>query len=198
MISTLLWGSDSRDVVLASGSPRRREILEELGLEFTVLPSRDFDEVVGGMEAGELAMVNAEGKAADVARFCAGEEIVVGVDTVVWCGGEILGKPKDSDDARRILTKLGGSRHEVVSAVVLMDLKSGKRASGVERTVVEMSKLNDFELEMYLKSGEGEDKAGGYAIQGLGSLWIDKIEGDYFNVVGLPVRLFYRLMRELG
>ena len=185
-----------RQLVLASKSPRRKELLETIKLDFLVHPS-DFEEKDTHLTAEELALHNAIGKAQDVARHYK-DALVVGVDTVVAFNDHMLGKPVNRDDAKRILRLLSNTTHRVISAICVIDSKSKKNVSGIETTFVTMDRLDEEDIEIYVNSGEGVDKAAGYAIQGFGSLFVKRIEGDYFNVVGLPMFRLRKLLKEFG
>jgi septum formation protein len=175
-------------LILASQSPRRAEILRQAGIPFTVRVA-PIDE---SPLAGELPEAYVQRLAAEKAMAVesAPGETVLGADTTVVIDGEMLGKPADAADARRMLGLLSGRRHEVLTGIAL------RRGDGVTRdwaaTEVWFTPMTDREIEEYVASGEPMDKAGGYAIQGLASKHIEKIEGCYFNVVGLPVALVYR------
>lgn len=186
----------SKQIVLASISPRRQELLKSIHLDFIVHPS-DFEEKDTHLTAEELAKHNAIGKAQKVANHYK-NAIIIGVDTVVVFQNHFLGKPKDKNDAKRILRLLSNTTHKVVTAICIIDTKSKKNVSAVETTQVTMDRLEESEIEAYINSGEGEDKAGSYAIQGIGSLFVKKIEGDYFNVMGLPMYLLRKLLKEFG
>lgn len=182
-------------IVLASSSPRRREILSALGLTFETRPG-DVDETLrDGEPAFDAAERLAREKAAAVAQE-ARDALVVAADTLVVLDGEALGKPKDRADARRTLTRLAGRTHEVVTAVALA--RDGRLVSGREITRVHFAPMTPAEVEAYVASGEPDDRAGSYAIQGIGGLFVDRVEGSPSNVVGLPVRLLYTLASELG
>lgn len=186
----------SRQLVLASKSPRRRELLESLGWEFIVHPG-NFEEketLETSGPAEDLALHNAIGKAQSVMRHFR-DALIIGVDTVVAFNEHLLGKPKDREDAGRILRLLSNTTHKVISAICVIDSKNGKNISAIETTMITLDRLEEADIEAYINSGEGADKAGGYAIQGLGALFCKRIEGDYFNVVGLPI---YRLRKLLG
>ncbi len=189
-----------RQLVLASKSPRRKELLEAIKLDFLIHPS-DFEEKDTHLTAEELALHNAIGKAHDVARHYK-DALIIGVDTVVAFNDgpsdHMIGKPKDREDAKRILRLLSNTVHRVVSAICIIDSKSKKNVSGIEITFVTMDRLDEEDIESYVNSGEGVDKAAGYAIQGLGSLFVKRIEGDYFNVVGLPMFRLRKLLKEFG
>ena len=182
--------------ILASKSPRRREILADLGLEFEIITA-DTDESCDLTDPRAFVEELALRKGRAVADGLNEDTVVIASDTVVACGGKILGKPSDRADAARMLDMLSGSRHDVISGIAL--ISKGKEAVASEVTHVIFDKLSDSDKEIYLNSDEPYDKAGAYAIQGLASMWIKGIEGDYFNVVGLPVkRLHDLLLSEFG
>jgi septum formation protein len=179
-------------VVLASQSPRRGEILRQAGIEFTVRPA-NVDESVQPDEGAE-AYVRRLAEAKALAVDAAPDEIVLGADTTVALDHHLLGKPADRTDAVRMLRLLSGRRHEVVTGICL---RQGSRiVHDAAVTLVWFIHLNDAEIEEYVASSEPMDKAGAYAIQGLASKFIEKIDGCYFNVVGLPVALVYRRLRD--
>ena len=180
-------------LVLASGSPRRAEILTAVGWEFSKVPA-DLDETELPLESAENYVVRlAREKAAAVAeRFP--NDIVLGADTTVVIEAQILGKPIDLDDARRMLRMLSGNWHEVLTGVAIVS--GGQMVDGVQRTRVKFSKLNDSEIEFLVSQGDPLDKAGAYAVQAQAALFIEGVEGDYWNVVGLPVELVYRLVSQ--
>lgn len=183
-------------LVLASGSPRRRELLEGLGLEFTVRPS-DIDETpLPGEAADSLVRRLAEEKAAhEVHRG----EAVLAADTVVVLDERILGKPEDRDDARRMLDALQGRQHVVHTGIALaLGPDAAQRSSAVVTTEVQLAPMTDAEIDWYVRTGEPDDKAGSYAIQGQGGLFVEGIRGNYSNVVGLPLPDVYRLLRRAG
>ena len=180
-------------LVLASRSPRRSEILRQAGIPF-VVRSAEVDETPLGHEPPrEYVERLAEAKARAVGD--APGEIVLGADTTVVIDGAMLGKPEDAADAHRMLRLLSGKRHDVLSGICLR--KGSKTVRDCAATAVWFRALSDREIDDYIASGEPWDKAGAYAIQGLASKYIEKIEGCYFNVVGLPVALVYRRLQEL-
>ena len=190
-----VWLGALVPLVLASGSPRRAEILRAVGWPFEASPA-DVDESRGeGEEAVAYVRRLAREKAEAVARTRL-FGLVLGADTVVVLDGEVLGKPRDEAEARRMLRALGGRRHEVLTGVALVRAESGRCAVGHEQTRVRFGELSEGEIEGYVRTGEPADKAGAYAIQGRAALFIEGIEGDFWNVVGLPVRLVHRLARE--
>jgi len=180
-------------LVLASASPRRAELLRAAGISFTVRVA-NIDEVQRpGEPAADYVLRLAREKAQAVAR---NDDLVLGADTTVVIDGEIVGKPSDHGDAERMLSALGGRWHEVLTAV---SLRWGSQArSEVAITRVKFAPLSREEIDWYVATGEPFDKAGAYAIQGYASLFVERIEGSYSNVVGLPVHLVYQLARELG
>jgi len=187
-------------IVLASKSPRRIELLKEIGLKFITF-SPGFEEQTAKRSAKEstkeIATHNAIGKAQEASKHFK-NSIIIGVDTVGESHGYILGKPKDREDACRLIRLISGTTHRVVSAVCLINTVSGKTISATSETLVTMEKMDEKEIQSYVDSGEGDDKAAAYAIQGKGSLFIEKIDGDYFNVVGLPIYTLKKLLKEFG
>lgn len=184
--------------ILASASPRRREILKGLGLRFRVDPSRISEPAREKRETPqEYAKRLARLKAAEVARKHS-SELVIGVDTIVVVEDSILGKPEGPAEAQAMLRKLSGRWHEVVSGICLIDCGAGRTYSSFGRSRVHFRRLSGREIEWYLRTGEYHDKAGGYGIQGHAALLIDRIEGCYFNIVGFPVAAFERLCRKAG
>ncbi len=180
-------------LVLASASPRRSELLRNAGIAFEVQPAHVEEAPLPGELAQALAERLAREKAMAVAAKRA-KDIVLGADTVVVIDGEILGKPADAADAARMLRLLSGRRHEVNTGVCLV--VSGQCSVASETTSVTMSEISEKEIAEYVATGEPMDKAGAYAIQGIASRWIPRIEGDYSNVVGLPVALVWRMLQQ--
>jgi septum formation protein len=185
-------------LILASASARRADILRDAGLSFTVLSSAVDETPVPGESATDLVQRLADAKAELVAARAVGPAIVIAADTVVVLDGQVLGKPRTSDDARNMLTKLSGRTHSVVTAVTLVRLPDAERRRFVETTHVHFSTLTDAELTRYLATEEPFDKAGSYAIQGRAGRYIPRIDGCYFNVVGLPLARLCRVLAELG
>lgn len=184
-------------IILASASPRRRDILRAIGLSFTVMPSQVEEPPYCGGSVADHARLLAEMKASDVARRAPGH-LVIGADTVVLVDNHILEKPRTEQEAVQMLHRLGGRWHHVLTGVCLIRSDPNRRRSGCEVTRVKFAPLGLDEIRWYVSTGEPMDKAGGYAIQGYGALFIERIEGDYLNVVGLPLRLVYHLANELG
>ena len=189
-------------LILASRSPRRREILGWLGVEFEVVEPQA-DELTEGLDPEGLVLENARRKARRGSRHSDGaaDAVVLGVDTDVFIDGEMLGQPPDRAAAEKRLRRLSGREHEVLSGLCLL----GPRAEGIPGAPVReragrcalrastFRELDDATTELYLDSGEWRGRAGGYAIQGLGSVLVDRVDGDFSNVVGLPVRLLLEL-----
>lgn len=176
--------------ILASASPRRREILNNIGMEFEVLVSMaDESKIDRNLEPEMLVLELSMLKATDVAASLKGDYFVIGADTVVSLDGKILEKPIDEEDARRMLENLSGKTHSVYTGVCIYSTKTGKAVSKFQKTDVKFKKLSRRKIEAYIESKEPMDKAGSYGIQGKGALLIDEIKGDYFNVVGLPISL---------
>lgn len=185
-----------RNLVLASESPRRCEILERLGFEFEVLPTGIEENGVEAAAPVEFAKLLAGRKAQAASKLRPGSTIIA-ADTIVVCRGERLGKPADARDARRMLELLSGRRHEVVTGVALV--APGKEPLvDAEVTKVYFRELSDEEVARYIETGEPFGKAGAYAIQGYAAPFVRKIDGCYFNVVGLPVSLLFVMLAGLG
>ncbi len=187
-------------VILASASPRRRELLSLLGIPFEVIPSAyDEPSVDEHPHPAEWACHLAREKAFDVAARGTGR-VVIGADTVVALGTRVYGKPRDAVDAVRMLGDLAGRVHSVITGVTVVDDRGNRRRSETfaTQTAVYFRTLDPREVEVYVASGEPMDKAGAYAIQGSGGLLIDRIEGDYPNVVGLPLTPLALCLRSLG
>jgi septum formation protein len=193
-------------LVLASASPRRRELLGNAGISFTV-QAADIDErPLAGESPRDCAERLAREKALAVFR-ARPQDCVLGADTIVVIDDTILGKPRDADDAARMLRLLSGRTHAVITGVcVVGPVASGQwsvvsktdQLTASETTLVTFCELSDAEIRDYVSTGEPMDKAGAYAIQGIASRWIPRIEGEYSNVVGLPVALVYRMLQERG
>lgn len=181
-------------VILASASPRRREILQGAGIEFEVIPSREEEKITRTIPQ-EVVEELAKLKADSVAREIEGDAIIIGADTIVVYEGQILGKPADESQAKEMLAKLQGKSHEVYTgvAVIQKEKNEEKLLNFSQKTEVTFYPMNDAEIEAYVASREPMDKAGAYGIQGKGSVYVKEISGDYWNVVGLPVS---RLLHE--
>lgn len=186
--------------ILASKSPRRREILENIGMKFTVIDAKADESSVSpaGIDTGlyvqELALLKAAACAKMVVT--ADDTIIISADTIVCMQGQILGKPKDEQDAYEMLKKLSGEEHSVFTGFCVMDIKSGKTVCRTVETKVRFKNLSDDDIFSYIKTKESMDKAGAYGIQGLGGLFVSEILGDYNNVVGLPVSCLSDVLTE--
>lgn len=189
--------------ILASASPRRKELLEQVGAEFEIIPAGG-EEVIAGSRPQEVVVALAVQKAKEVEqRFLNdtdGAVVVLGADTVVAFGGQILGKPEDGADAQRMLSMLSGNTHSVYTGVAVVVRKDGKTEllSFYEETKVTMYPMEERQILSYIRTGEPMDKAGAYGIQGKGALYIKEIQGDYNNVVGLPVAKIFQRMSKSG
>jgi len=193
-------------LILASASPRRAEILRDAGFRFETRPANVDETVRRGETPSEHVKRLAREKALKAAARVEGIAVVIAADTVVVVGGKILGKPKSREDARRMLGVLSGRRHQVLTglALLLADARGahGQRRvtrlrSGVETTQVWFAPLSGREIDEYVATGEHDDKAGAYAVQGRGGRFVTRIEGCYFNVVGLPLARLYRMLAAL-
>lgn len=187
------------DLVLASASPRRRELLERIGLKLEVVPS-DVDETVLPDESPAAHVERlSRAKATEVAsRSGLKGRHVLGSDTVVVIDSEILGKPKDNDEAMTMLQRLQGRQHQVWSGFAVIDRQSGQFKSGAIVTEVTFRHLTREEIAGYIATGEPHDKAGAYGIQGIGAALVEKIDGSYTSVVGLPLCAVIKVLEELG
>jgi septum formation protein len=185
-------------LILASTSPRRAEILHDAGFSFTVVVSAVDETPIPGESPSELVQRLADAKAELAAARAVGPAIVLAADTVVTLEGRIFGKPRSSDDARHMLENLSGRTHAVLTGVTLIRLPDAERRTFVESTLVHFSQLSADEITRYLATEEPHDKAGAYAIQGRAGRYIARIEGDYFNVVGLPLAHVTQALVELG
>jgi len=185
-------------LILASASARRAEILRDAGFHFTMLSSAIDETPYPGESPQDLVQRLANAKADLVAARAVGSAIVIAADTEVTLDGHIFGKPRSSDDARRMLEKLSGRTHSVVTGVALIRLPDAERITFFESTLVHFATLSPEEITQYLATGEAHDKAGAYAIQGRAGRYIPRIEGCYLNVVGLPLARLQHALTELG
>jgi septum formation protein len=185
-------------LILASASPRRAEILRDAGFTFSVLSSAVDETPYSNENPSELVQRLADAKAELVAARAVGPAIVIAADTVVVLDGHILGKPRSTDDARSILEQLSGRTHIVLTGVTLIRLPDAERRQFVESTLVHFTSLSADEISRYLATEEPHDKAGAYGIQGRAGRYIPRIEGCYFNVVGLPLSRLLIALHELG
>lgn len=199
-------------IILASASPRRKELLEQIGLTFDICPAKG-EEVITKTIPAEVVTELASQKAGEVAAMVKAYEerheelmtpqdiMVIGADTIVAYNNQILGKPKDEEDAYRMLSMLSGNTHCVYTGVSIILLGASGKAGEInfyEKTDVTMRQMEEGEIKRYIATGEPMDKAGAYGIQGKCAIFIDKINGDYNNVVGLPIAAIYRELKKLG
>lgn len=185
-------------LVLASASPRRAMLLEQIGVGFEVAPSAVEEVVAADMTPGEVVESLSHQKASDVAISRPEVDLVLGADTVVVSEGRILGKPVDSEDASRMLRALSGRWHQVFTGFTLVSPKTGRTVSGFTVSDVRFRELTEAEIAAYVATGEPLDKAGAYGIQERGALLVAEIRGDYSNIVGLPLPAVAAAWRELG
>ena len=181
-----------KKIILASGSPRRRELLKDLGLDFEIYKP-DVDETKLENESGENLCLRLSKLKALCGAKKYPDSVIIAADTIVEIDGKILGKPHDRDEAFKMLKTLQGREHKVITGVSVA--KNEKIISQTEHTFVKFSDLTDSEIREYISTGECDDKAGAYAIQGIGAALIEKINGDYFNVVGLPLCLLRKILK---
>ena len=187
-------------LVLASSSPRRAEILRNAGFDFEILPSHVDETLLPGERPADFVFRLAVEKARHALQRLSktGQEtLVVGADTVVVVGDQILGKPKDENDARRMLKLLSGTTHEVLTGLTVIVAATGNETTHVESTRVSFVPLTEADIDEYLRTGEPFDKAGAYGIQGIGGKFIWRIEGCYFNVMGLPVSRLWSILSHV-
>ena len=181
-------------LVLASASPRRQELLARLSIPFTVEPSHIPELHPPGPPAAALAAVALDKARAVARRWTAGRAVILGADTEVVLDGRYMGKPRDATDAVRILSALGGRTHEVITGVALVEAPTGREVTAAVTTRVTMAAATQKEIAAYVATGEPFDKAGGYAVQGLGAQLVAHVDGCLSNVVGLPVETTRRLL----
>lgn len=185
-------------LILASASARRAQILRDAGLPFQIISSAIDEAPMEGESPQDLVRRLAEQKAQLVAARAVGPAIVIGADTVVVLNGKILGKPRSAEEARAMLEQLSGRTHAVITGIALIRLPDEAARQELETTQVTFAPMTEEDISSYVATGEPFDKAGGYAIQGRGGRHITRIEGGYFNVVGLPLGKLYGLLKELG
>ena len=182
--------------ILASQSPRRRELLSRLVSDFEILADDSEETLIPGEKPEQAVKRLAQEKAENVSKKTGKDALILAADTVVVLEGRILGKPKDEADAFHMLSSLSGNTHQVFTGIAVLDAKTGRCETAAEMTKVRFRKLSEEEILRYIASGEPMDKAGAYGIQEKGALLVEGIEGDYFNVVGLPLCRLGILLRE--
>ena len=192
---TKWYNTNVMKLILASNSPRRKELLSQISKDFSVVSSSIDETKIGEKDPQKFALLASELKAKDVGERHP-EAIVIGADTIVVIGGMILGKPKDDDDARKMLSDLSDKEHRVMTGITLYNGASGKTISTLETTRVRFKNLSSKDIEDYLKKVHVLDKAGSYAIQEYGEMLIENVVGDRDNVIGLPTGLLKRMLGE--
>ena len=188
---------EKRKIILASASPRRKEILEATGLKFSIDAGDYEEDMTLGLEPPQLARFLSSEKAKNIAAKYK-NALVIAADTFIVFKGSLMGKPHTREEARRMLTLLNGKAHSVITGFTIIDTNTKKKLSRSVETKVYFRKMTAQEIEAYVKTGEPLDKAGAYAIQGIGAVIIKKIEGDYFNVVGLPLSSLTGALKKFG
>lgn len=184
-----------KKIVLASSSPRRRELLERYNLNFEIMASEINEKVLQSEEPAQVAMTLAFQKASDIAQRFHEDALIIAADTVVYMDG-ILGKPKNEQDAYNMLNRLSGNEHLVITGVALIDIKSEKKLIDYEATKVKFRKLTSEKIKNYLNTKEYMDKAGAYGIQGYGEILVDYVIGSYSNIIGLPIAKLDKLLEK--
>lgn len=184
------------EIILASRSERRQELLKMFNVEYQTVITETDENLDFTCHPSEFVRIISARKSQSALDVCGKGKIIITADTIVACGGEILGKPADEADAYRMLSLLSGSWHEVYTGIVITD--GDKSVSDVETTRVKFKNLDDREIEKYIKTSKPLDKAGAYGIQDSAALFIERIEGDYYNVVGLPMFRLSTMLREFN
>jgi septum formation protein len=184
-------------IILASQSPRRIGLLKQIGLEFEIDPSNYEEDMTLDMEPRKLAEHLSLGKAKDVAERHK-NSIIISADTIIAVDDEVFGKPKTPEKAKYMLQKLSGRAHSVITGFTIIDTETNKQISKSVETKVYFKNLSEEEMDAYIATGEPLDKGGGYAIQGIAALFVKKIEGDYFNIVGLPIIALTDELKNFG
>ncbi len=187
-----------KKIILASQSPRRKWLLEQIGLEFDIIPSNFDEDIENKKFSKKLIESLAYEKAKEVSERIGNEVLIIAADTVVILGNQILGKPTDEEDARQMLQKLSNKTHKVITAIAIIDKYEDKTLINSKISKVKFKKLSDREINDYIKTGEPLDKAGSYGIQAYGSLFVEKVEGCYNNIVGLPLNLLAEMLKSFG
>lgn len=185
-----------RKIVLASQSPRRQEILRQLGLEFTVRPSNYEEDMSDQRDPYELAKFLSYNKAKDVAGYY-NDEIIIAADTFAIFEGKCIGKPKDAEEAKMILRSLAGKHHKAITGFTIIDTRDGSVISDFGEAIVKVRNLSEEEINEYVATGEPLKMAGAYALLGGGAIILDGVEGDFFSIIGLPITKVYLALKEL-
>lgn len=191
-----------KKIILGSASPRRKELLEQIGIKFSVRVSNKEEHYTSSVPEDivkELALMKAENVAEDIIKENEKDAVVIGADTVVVYDGHILGKPKDDNDAFNMIRSFAGKKHYVYTGIAIADIIDSRVeviSNEAVKTTVYVNEMTDDEIRDYLNTGEHKDKAGSYGIQGRFAAYIDHIDGDYYNVVGLPVSKIYEKLKK--
>lgn len=184
-------------IILASASPRRKELLKMLGVgDLRIVPARGEERADPALPPAELVKALAAHKAREVAAQCAPADVIIAADTIVWVEGRVFGKPHSEAEAAQMLRTLSGRLHEVYTGVAV--IRNGRESLATERSAVRFRPLSEREIAAYIATGEPMDKAGAYGAQGKAALFVEGIEGDFFNVMGLPLCRLGIMLRELG
>ena len=184
-------------IVLASGSPRRKELLEMLGVrDLKIIPAKGEEKAEAGLAPDRLVMALASHKAREVAALCGKGDLVIAADTIVWQYDRVFGKPHSEAEAAEMLRSLSGAEHEVYTGVSV--IRNGQELLRADRSVVRFRELSEREIAAYIASGEPMDKAGAYGAQGKAALFVEHIDGDFFNVMGLPLCMLGQMLKEQG
>ena len=184
-------------IILASGSPRRKELLEMLGVrDLKIIPAKGEEKAAEGLDPAELVMALASHKAREVAALCEAGDVIIAADTIVWQHGRVFGKPHSEAQAAEMLRSLSGAEHEVYTGVSV--IRAGRELLRADRSAVRFRELTEREIAAYIASGEPMDKAGAYGAQGKAALFVERIDGDFFNVMGLPLCMLGQMLKEQG
>lgn len=186
-----------KKIILASRSPRRKQLLEQIGLEFEIDPSNYEEDMTLKTKPRELTEFLSLGKAKDVAQRHR-NSIIISADTIVAVDDEVFGKPKTPEKAKYMLQKLSGRAHSVITGFTIINTETNEQITKSVETKVYFKDISDEEMDAYIATGEPLDKGGGYAIQGKAALFVEKIEGDYFNIVGLPILVLTEELKKFG
>jgi septum formation protein len=187
----------NRRIILASSSPRRKDILTQIGLTFTIVPSEYEEDMSLDLAPEALAKTLSLGRAAAVAELHP-DAVVIGADTLISFNGKVYGKPKSKDDARYMLQMLSGNMHEVITGISVVCKATAQTLTEASVSKVHFVTLSSEDIEDYIASGEPLDKAGSYAVQGRGARYIERIEGEYTGIVGLPASLLMELLKKIS
>lgn len=185
-------------IILASASPRRRELLAQMGLSFEVMPSTKEEKMIEAEASKVVESLSAQ-KAEDIAQQINGDATIIGSDTIVVCDGKIMGKPHSKEEAFSMISRLQGRKHQVYTGVTVIDRINGKEAKKTFAAQADVSvyPMTDAEIEAYIAKGESMDKAGAYGIQGAFGMFVKEIKGEYTTILGLPIAALYQTLKEL-